>query len=539
MSESLGLSLGVANLVAARAGSTPVSRKSVLTVYAQQPSEVGLPEENPNPSGPGLVMRGFIERVGDRTPLVAADGTKYLGEALTVEALEVMARTVGYGTPVTIAVPAYWSEGQYAAMRAEFFAQPTLAPDGVPPVLISDATAALAALRAQPQVPTAGVVVLCDFGASGTNITAADAGASFQQIGPSVRYTEFSGDTIDQLILNHLRAAAPNADTTGGLANTTRMGSLTRLLGECQRAKEQLSAADVATVPADSGEDVRLSRTEFDEIISGPLDRFISAVEEILQRNGIPQSNLAAVAAVGGGASIPLLATRLSGRLSVPILTTAQPAYSAAVGAAVLGQQQSSAGLATAASPIVENPTELVATPTLDVTEAPLAWSEDADTDEPIPYTGPEHSGQYVRDAMEFDDAEDNRYGAAPLPWYKRTVLILSVAGAAAALLLLGVVLALALGRNETNPVPPSQKAPATTPQTVTVTEPNNSPTETVTSAPPPPSTTTTEAPVTTTTPPITTTPPPTTTTTTLPPTTAPSPPTRERPRLWEPPWRR
>ena len=152
MGESLGLSLGVANLVAAREGGTPVVRKSVLTVYEQRASEVGLPEENPNLTEPGLVMRGFIERVGDRAPLVAADGTKYLGEALTVEALEVMARTVGYGTPVTVAVPAYWSEGQYAALRAEFFAQPTLAPNGVPPALISDATAALAALRAETRI---------------------------------------------------------------------------------------------------------------------------------------------------------------------------------------------------------------------------------------------------------------------------------------------------------------------------------------------------------------------------------------------------
>ncbi|HEY1440239.1 MAG TPA: molecular chaperone, partial [Mycobacterium sp.] len=116
MSESLGLSLGVANLVAAREGSTPVARKSVLTVYDQRASEVGLPEENPNATEPGLVMRGFVERVGDRAPLVAADGTKYLGEALTVEALEVMARTAGYGARVTVAVPAYWSEGQYAAL---------------------------------------------------------------------------------------------------------------------------------------------------------------------------------------------------------------------------------------------------------------------------------------------------------------------------------------------------------------------------------------------------------------------------------------
>src|SRR5271166_252252 len=106
MSESIGLSIGAANLVAARVGGTPVSRASVLTVFDDRASEVGVPEENPNLTESGAVMRGFVERVGDRSPLVAADGTKYLGAALMVEALEAMARTVGHGlegAAVTIA----------------------------------------------------------------------------------------------------------------------------------------------------------------------------------------------------------------------------------------------------------------------------------------------------------------------------------------------------------------------------------------------------------------------------------------------------
>jgi Hsp70 protein len=557
MSESLGLSLGVANLVAAREGGTPVVRQSVLTVYEQRASEVGLPEENSNFTEPGQVMRGFVERVGDRAPLVAADGTKYLAEALAVEALEVMARIVGYGTPVTVAVPAYWSEGQYAALRAEFFAQPTLAPDGVPPALISDATAALAALRAKPGFPTDGIVALCDFGAGGTSVTLTNAGANFQQVGPSVRYTDFSGDAIDQLILNHLRAAAPDADTTRDVASTTRLGSPTRPLGECRRAKEHLSAATMATIQAGSGAGVRLSRSEFEQLISGPLDRLVSTVEEILQRNGIPRSNLAAMAIVGGGASIPLVTTRMSGRLQVPVLTSPQPIYSAAIGAAVLGQLQSSAGAATAVSPIVENPTELVGTPTDEMTPAargaragddrPLAWSQDADAAEPVPYTGPEHTNDYGRESTEFGYADDERYGtqAARLPWYKRTALVLSVVGAAAAVLV-AVVLALTLGHTTNGPA--NQPAPPQTSQTVTVTGPNNSPTVTVIPPPPPPSTNTTQppAPTTTTPPPTTTTPPPTTTTppptttatTTTPPptttsqvtTTVPSTTTRERP---------
>lgn len=548
MSESLGLSIGVATLVAARAGSDPVARRSVLTLFDQQPSEVGLPEEHSNPDGAGLVMRGFVERVGDRTPLVASDGTKYLGDALTVEALEVMARSVGYGTPITIAVPAYWTDGQSEALREEFFAQPGLTSDGAPPTLISDTTAALAALRGEPEFPTDGVVALCDFGASGTTVTLANAGADQAQIGPSVRYADFSGDAIDQLILNHVRDNGSNPDTTGGLASTTRMASLARLLDQCRQAKERLSTAEVATVAAGSGEDVELSRNEFEGLIAEPVDGLIATVQEILQRNDIATESLAAVAAVGGGASIPLLATRLSERLGVRVHTAAAPALSVAAGAALLGELQPPEP--PAAGAVLDNPTQLAPAAPLDMTQAipgarieedhPLAWSEDPDADEPVPYTGPEHSGQYAREAMDFDDPEDNRYAAevGRLPWYKRTALIVSVVSAGVALLLLGVVLALTLDRPETVPVPPpsqSTPAPVPSPQTVTVTD---TPTETSTQPPPP---TTTEPPVTTTAPPVTTTEAPVTPTTTVPPvtTTAPTepPPTRERPRLF-PRWR-
>ena len=154
MSESLGLSIGVAHLVAAHAGRAPVTRSPVVTLFEHRPTEVGLPAENPNLTEPGLVLRGFVERVGDRTPLVAADGTKYLGEVLTVEAIEAMARAVGYGTPVTIAIPAYWSEARSTALREEFFAQPDLTRSGIPPVSGVNAAAALTALRTQQGFPS-------------------------------------------------------------------------------------------------------------------------------------------------------------------------------------------------------------------------------------------------------------------------------------------------------------------------------------------------------------------------------------------------
>jgi hypothetical protein len=229
----------------------------------------------------------------------------------------------------------------------------------------------------------------------------------------------------------------------------------------------------------------------------------------------------------------------LTQRFGVAVHSTAQPALSAALGAAVLGPHYASGGAPTAAAAAVESPTERVGTAGLDMTQAAwgaqatdvddaLAWSQDADNDEPVPYTGRDATGEYANEAREFDGATGSRYAGAPgrLPWYKRTALVLSVAGAGAAVLV-ALILAINLLLTKSTPVSPTSP-PSQPPQTVTITGPNDSTTVTVIPAPPLPSTessatTTTPAPApstTTTTTTTTTAPPPSTTTTTAPPTT-------------------
>ena len=51
------------------------------------------------------------------------------------------------------------------------------------------------------------------------------------------------------------------------------------------------------------------------------------------QRNS--WSDLVAVVSVGGGASIPVVTTILSGRLRVPVVTTPRPQLAAAIGGAL------------------------------------------------------------------------------------------------------------------------------------------------------------------------------------------------------------
>jgi len=162
-------------------------------------------------------------------------------------------------------------------------------------------------------------------------------------------------------------------------------------------------------------------------------------------------------------------------------------------------------------------------------TQGAVAYSEEGGgADEPVPYTGPEHTGGYGQEPPGFTQQAAVRYPAepGPLPWYKRTALVLSVAGAAAAVLV-AVVLALTLGDHKTSPVnttPPNTPAPPQTSITTTVIGPNDSPTVTVLPPPPAPSSTESPAPATTSEAPATTTAAPTTTqpTTTVPTTSAP-----------------
>ena len=319
MSDPLGLSVGTTNLVAARVGNQPVTRRTMLTL-AQS----------------GGTITGFVERVGDRVPLVTPDGSSFLAEQLLVKALDSMVELGGGpSSDVAIAVPAHWSPTTVWAFRSALGNSTSLTHTGEPVRVVSDAVTALTALQANPGITADGMVALLDFGGSGTNITLADGAAAFEPVAETVRYPDFSGDLIDQALLAHVvDNLADRADPAG----TAAVESLTRLREECRRAKERLSA-DAATqvvleLPGYRA-DIRMTRDELEELIRRPLDGVISALDELTERNGTSPTGLAALAVAGGGASIPLVRQRLSEHTRLPVVTTSQPAHLAAVGAAL------------------------------------------------------------------------------------------------------------------------------------------------------------------------------------------------------------
>src|SRR6185312_6486102 len=124
-----------------------------------------------------------------------------------------------------------------------------------------------------PGLPTSGVVAVCDFGGSGTSITLFDAANGGEPIGQTVRYTELSGDLIDQAVLTQVLSGLSDAgsvDVTG----TSAIGPLRRLRAQCRGAKERLSTTTATSLVADlpgHHSEVRVTRTELDDAIRQPL----------------------------------------------------------------------------------------------------------------------------------------------------------------------------------------------------------------------------------------------------------------------------
>ena len=228
---------------------------------------------------------------------------------------------------------------------------------------------------------------------------------------------DFSGDQIDQALLNHVVAGiaeANNADPTGTLG----LGSLARLRDEARQAKERLSAETATVVPAELpgfNSDVRVTRNELENLIAEPLAGLLNAIEETLQRNNIPVANVSAVATVGGGANIPLVTQQLSERLRAPVVTTPQSQLNVAAGAALLADRGLEADAPTGMAPTglaaaADAPTGMAAAGwaagaaglaasesasdgAASATFRALAWSQDdAPGGEPVPYTGEDYT---------------------------------------------------------------------------------------------------------------------------------------------------
>src|SRR6201998_4010313 len=289
MYDPLGLSIGTTNLVAACNGSPPVSRRAVLTLYPHCAPKIGLSTENPNLTEAGVLMRGFVDRIGTSVALVSPDGSAHDPDLLTVEALDAMAEEAGadvVSSEISIAVPAYWKPPTVQALRNGLRTHLGFVRSGMAPRLVSDAIASLTAANAELCLAATGVVGLLDFGGTGTSVTLVSLAGDFELVSPTMRYAPFSGDEIDQALL--LRVFEELGHGSGiDPASTAAVGELAQLREQCRIAKERLSTDTVTELAAELGGrrcTMKLTRDELGDLIQDRLTGFIYAFDDMLTR---------------------------------------------------------------------------------------------------------------------------------------------------------------------------------------------------------------------------------------------------------------
>jgi actin-like ATPase involved in cell morphogenesis len=527
--SALGLSIGATNLAAVTA-ERAVTRKPVLTLYDQRSPEVGVPAENPKLNEPGLVISGFVERAGDPAGIAAADSNTHRNETLVADALRALAYTATDGRPLPDAVavthPAHWEAAAVdsvgvALSRVSEWSRGRLA-------LLPDSTAALFALQLNPGLPNGGTVAVCDFGGSGATVSLVDAANGYQAIVPAVRTDDFSGDRIDQAVLTHVVGDLSSAGSFDSSA-TSAIGSLQSLRIACRYAKERLSSTMetelTAEVPGYRGE-IRLSRAELEDAIRQPLHGFIDFLHEVLERNGIRPVDLAAIASVGGGASIPLVTRTLSEQSGALVVTAPRPHLTAAVGAALRAERgpgDSATALAPTAGSALDAMT-LADIPRPPASAPALAWSEADDDSGIMPIRPGEYDDDPASGAVAPLRARPRRdlapepvvTGASGDAWYRRPLVVAIGTALAVLAIVAGVLMAIRhTSSNAPTPSVSTTPAPATSSEVRDTQAPSSNPpsstaantsTAPSTTSETPTTTTTTEAPTTTTTQPPTTT---------------------------------
>lgn len=357
MTVQHGIGLGVGNtdaIAVLQSSDAPLTDPSTLVEPATlrisaTAAMLGAPR-----SEPGVIGR-FVDAVGDPDGITAADGTVYLAEDLVATATASLLATAvqqfpGFaGNPALVSVhPARWDGSRVDALRS------ALDRAGLSSVrLVPDAVATVGWYEATQGPLDGGTIAVCDVGAAGLTVSLIGAGDEPHLLVPPTFSPLFGGDSFDDTVSEYVLGVAA-ADLDGfDPADADIRADLGRLRDGCRAAKEELSAADAATIPVsigDSATEVTVTRSQFDEMMRGPLEGALALVVEVLRAHDVDTATLRAVVLTGGGAAIPLLLelAELAGSLPAPAIVAPKPAHTAVHGAAILAAGMVSGGGAAA-----------------------------------------------------------------------------------------------------------------------------------------------------------------------------------------------
>lgn len=294
---------------------------------------------------PSRVARDFKRRLGDPSPLFLG-GTPFSAEALMAHVLRYVMerareREGGSPTGTVITHPASWSPFKIDLLR-DAVRQASI--DGA--VLMTEPEAAALHYGGLQRVSPGETVAVYDFGGGTFDsavLMASDGG--FSLAGTPEGIERLGGIDFDQAILSHVNGALGGALSELDPADPTDSAALAELRDSCRAAKEALSEDTDATItvnlPGRPSTQLRITRSEFEELISPRIDDTIDVLERTIVSAGRATGDITRILPVGGSSRIPLVHQRIREATGRPLSFDTDPNLAIAQGAAALARQVS------------------------------------------------------------------------------------------------------------------------------------------------------------------------------------------------------
>ncbi|TKV27826.1 Hsp70 family protein [Arthrobacter sp. NamB2] len=317
-----------------RGGTVP----SVIFVASDGELSIGDIAERRGVRAPERLVREFKRRLGDSIPVVIED------ESFTPEFL--FASVVRWvvdqaeereGEPpegLTVSHPVEW--GEY---RTDLIRQ-ALSDVGLGHAeLLSEPEAAALYYASHERVADGSTIAVYDLG-GGTFDAAVlrkSSDQAFVSLGTPVGIERLGGADFDDLVFRHVVANTPGLLEHLDMSEASGHVLLARLRRECVEAKEILSSDTETTVQVllpNLQNDVRLVRSEFEEMIEEQVGESVDALRRVMRTAELEAADLDAILLIGGSSRIPLIAQTLSAELGRPIAIDADPKASISLGAA-------------------------------------------------------------------------------------------------------------------------------------------------------------------------------------------------------------
>ena len=302
---------------------------------------VGRAAERKSGTAPASLARHVKRRIGDTAPVVV-DGRAHSPQSILAHVLSWVVARVSetQGEPpqaVTVTHPANWGPYKIDLLRD---AIRLAGLDDATTTTMTEPEAAAHWYASAERMAGGETVAVYDLGGGTFDAVILRRTANgFEVVGQPHGVEHLGGIDFDEALFQHVLDTAGVDVAALDPEDEATLAALARLRDDVVEAKEALSddtSTSLAVLPPLGSTSVRVTREEFEGMISPGIDQTASVLQRCLADAGVRPDDLRSVLLVGGSSRIPLVARRVAAVFGRPVAVDAHPKHAVALGAALV-----------------------------------------------------------------------------------------------------------------------------------------------------------------------------------------------------------